>query len=121
MTKHTWLAQKQEGGVVEPWLDERGPGLVLLSSPGFVPGMDLGAVEAEHCWGGEQSSGRGALAQGGLPHNLSLPSRRFLPYRRFHVEMTLCFSCSSCAHIWLRVTSQSEAVVALVYKPCFAD
>jgi len=34
---------------VEPWLDERGPSLVLLSNPGLVPEMDLGAVEAERC------------------------------------------------------------------------
>jgi len=34
---------------VEPWLDERGPSLVLLSNPGFVPEMHLGAVEAERC------------------------------------------------------------------------
>jgi len=28
MTKQTWLAQKQEGGIVESWLDEKGHSLV---------------------------------------------------------------------------------------------
>ena len=49
MIYYAWLAQKQEGGVVEHWLDERGPSLVLLSNPGFAPEMDLGAVEPERC------------------------------------------------------------------------
>jgi len=41
MIDYAWLAQKQEGGVVEPWLDKRGHSLVPLSNPGFVPEMDL--------------------------------------------------------------------------------
>jgi len=42
MTKHTWLAQKQDGGIVESWLDERGHSLVPLSNPGSDPEVSLG-------------------------------------------------------------------------------
>jgi len=43
MTKHTWLAQKQEGGIVESWLDERGHSLVPLRNPGSDPEVSLGS------------------------------------------------------------------------------
>jgi len=45
MTKHTWLAQKQEGGIVESWLDERGHSLAPLSNPGYDPEVSLESSE----------------------------------------------------------------------------
>ena len=45
----TWLAQKQERGIVESWLDERGHSLVSLSNPASVPEISL------------ESSARGTL------------------------------------------------------------
>ena len=41
----TWLAQKQERGIVESWLDERGHSLVPLSNPGSVPEISLESSE----------------------------------------------------------------------------
>jgi len=49
MTKQTWLTRKQEGGIVESWLEERGHSLVLLSNPGSDPEVSL------------ESSGHGTL------------------------------------------------------------
>jgi len=43
ITKHTWLAQKQEGGIVESWLDERGHSLVPLSNLGSDLEVSLGS------------------------------------------------------------------------------
>ena len=46
MINYTWLAQKQERGIVESWLDKRGHSLVLLSNPGFV--SEIGLENSEH-------------------------------------------------------------------------
>jgi len=46
MIDYTQLAQKQERGVVESWLEERGHSLVPLSNPGFVP--ETGLESSEH-------------------------------------------------------------------------
>jgi len=45
MTKHTWPAQKEEGGIVESWLDKRGHSLVPLSNPGSDPEVSLESGE----------------------------------------------------------------------------
>jgi len=59
----TWLAQKQERGIVESWLDERGLSLVPLSNPGFVPEIDLESSECRTLLR-KQSGEHGMLAQG---------------------------------------------------------
>jgi len=63
MIDYAWLAEKQEGGVVEPWLDERGHSLVPLSNPGFVLEMGPEGSGSGALLRG-QSGERGALAQG---------------------------------------------------------
>jgi len=52
-----------------------------------------------------------------LPATVTLPATVLLPHR----EMKLCTNCSSVDYIWLRVTNQLEAVIALLYIPCFDD
>jgi len=65
-------------------LDERGPSLMLLSNPGFVPEMDLGAVEAERCGEG-RAVGAGRWRRGTatlpLPASSPLPALSSLPRR----------------------------------------
>jgi len=52
-----------------------------------------------------------------LPATVTLPATVLLPHR----EMKLCTNCSSFDYIWLKVTNQLEAVIALLYIPCFDD
>ncbi|KAK4811011.1 hypothetical protein QYF61_015715 [Mycteria americana] len=35
MINHAWIAQKQEGGIVEEWLNEKGHSLIDVSNPAF--------------------------------------------------------------------------------------
>ncbi|KAK4823550.1 hypothetical protein QYF61_003182 [Mycteria americana] len=35
MINHAWIAQKQEGGIVEEWLSDKGHDLIDVSNPAF--------------------------------------------------------------------------------------